>query len=90
MNDILDDLKRYKADAMRSQDAGRQIVYTRAVDEIERLRDLARRAADMIDDAYSGYIPGSGADEGWDKGKESLLAELRAAESASLTTGNRE
>ena len=38
MNDILDDLQRYKVDAMRSQDAGRQIVYTRAVDEIERLR----------------------------------------------------
>lgn len=40
MNDILDDLKRYKADAMRGQDAGRQIVYTRAIDEIERLRKI--------------------------------------------------
>lgn len=38
MDDVLEDLKRYKADAMRSQDTGRQIVYTRAVDEIARLR----------------------------------------------------
>lgn len=50
MDDILDDLKRYKADAMRSQDAGRQIVYTRAIDEIERLRALLVEVRGDIND----------------------------------------
>lgn len=48
MDDILDDLKRYKTDAMRSQDAGRQIVYTRAIDEIERLRAIVSDACEVL------------------------------------------
>lgn len=39
MNDILDDLRKAKANAMKGQDAGTQLLLTRAIDEIESLRN---------------------------------------------------
>lgn len=38
MADVLDDLRRAKADAMAGGDAGMQHLFTRAIDEIESLR----------------------------------------------------
>jgi hypothetical protein len=38
MTDVLDDLRRAKADAMAGGDAGMQQLFTRAIDEIESLR----------------------------------------------------
>lgn len=85
MNDILDDLKRYKTDAMRSQDTGRQIVYTRAIDEIEQLErenELLRAGLGSCGSWIERWTNHVGACRGGDKctcGRSAVLYEARAA-----------
>jgi hypothetical protein len=46
--------------------------------ENERLRALANATADMLSEAQSGFISGSGPDMDWDKRRDDLVQELRS------------
>lgn len=53
-----------------------------AADTIEALTDLLAQAIDLLNDAQSGYIPGSGPDTAWDARREGFLKDR-----AALTAG---
>lgn len=52
----------------------------RLADEIEWLRAALNEAVGFLDDAQSGYIPGCGEDEKWNKLRDQFLSDVRAHE----------
>jgi hypothetical protein len=45
----------------------------------EMLAKALRDCLDILDGAQSGFIPGSGSDEAWCKGRDYRIADARAA-----------
>ncbi len=47
--------------------------------DTDALMALLRESADMLSESQSGYIPGCGADEKWDKRRDALVTEINEA-----------